>query len=348
MANDPTRYLPLKPSNLRVPSGPISPASPLTPPAPREPSPPYSAFSSSSSTSSDAAPELPMPWVWTCHLCRSRYPLAATRRCLDDGHHFCAGTSTDRRNGRIKKHSACGSEFDYTGWKAYGDWRRRYTQEDKPDFVHGSKDCSKHCDYPSECRWTAKRAAKSSRLGEHVLSEDKRSKTTLAKIVRSAEQRTGQSTNRLSSVEEEGEQSSTATPKGSDLILPRLDFTGSTSNFTTFDSILGNTKDDAMDVDLPRQSEPQITVQEVEVDPDDDTMDIDPPYEKSEPPIITKEFEFGFEQDSQTHGQTSPTSPRRNAWDWSIGAIGAALTFADITEDSDSSSDEDVDMINGK
>lgn len=289
-----------------------------------------------------------MPWVWTCHLCRSRYPLAATRRCLDDGHPFCAGTSIDRRNGRIKKHNACGSEFDYTGWKAYGDWRRSYNQEEKPDFVHGSKDCSKHCDYPSECRWTAKRAAKSSRLGDHVLSEDKRSKITLAEVVKSAEQRTGQSTNRLSPVKEEEEQSSSAPPKGADLILPRLDFTGSTSNFVTFDSILGNSNNDAMDVDLPEPSEPQITVKEVEVDPDNDTMDLDPLYKMSEPQITTKEFDFGFEQDSPAHGQTSPTSPRRNAWDWSIGGIGAALTLADMTEDSDSSSEEDVDMIGWK
>lgn len=302
-----------------------------------------------------------MPWVWTCHLCRSKYPLAATRRCLDDGHHFCAGTSIDRRNGRIKKHNACSSEFDYAGWKAYGDWRRSYNQEEKPDFVHGSKDCSEHCDYPSECRWTAKRAAKSSRLGNHILSEDKRSKTTLAKVVKSAEQRTGQSTNRLSSVAEEGEQSSSAAPKGSDLILPRLDFTGLASNFVTFDSILGNSNNDSktavrvldpdvdtMDVDLPEPSEPQITVKEVEVDPDNDTMDLDPPYQTSEPQITIQEFEFGFEQEWQAHGQTSPTSPRRNAWDWSIGAIGAALALADMAEESDNSSEEDVDMIGCK
>lgn len=281
-----------------------------------------------------------MPWVWTCHLCRSHYPLGATRRCLDDGHYFCAGTSIDRRTSRIKKHNACSSEFDYTGWKAYGDWKRRYQNEEKPDFVHGSKDCSKHCDYPSECRWTAKRAAKSSRFGDSMLGEDKRSKTTLARVVESAERRTPQLTDRLSAVEEE---LSSAAPKRSGPILPGLDLTGLKSNFDTFDDIL-----DTMDLDLPQPSEPQVTITELEVDPDNDIMDLDPSYEQSEPQFTTKEFEFGFEQNSQAYGQTSPTSPRRNAWDWTIGAIGAALTFADKMEESESSSEEDVDMVDCK
>ena len=309
----------------------------------------------------DTPPKTPMPWVWTCHLCRAHYPLGATRRCLEDGHYFCAGTSTDRQTGKIKKHNACKSEFDYTGWTAYGDWRRRHHGEDKPDFVHGSKDCSKHCDHPSECRWTAKRAAKSSRFGDSVSDEDKRSKTRLARPVKSAERRTAQLTDRLSPVEEEGNQSSSTAPKGLGLIVPALDFTGLQSRFTIFNSSSGNNErisetvervmdndSDAMELDHPGPPEPPVTVREFEVYPDDDTKDLDAAYRPSEPKITMKEFEFAFEDESQAYGQTSPTSPRRNAWDWSIGGIGAALTSADETEESESSGEEDVDMVDWK
>lgn len=103
---------------------------------------------------------------------------------------FCAGTTTVKNwrkalNPRkAKKHRACGSEFDYRGWKSFGRWRRSgrrgsiYDDSDndsdsgsdasssslsKSSDSHStsaanggkslSKDCWNTCDYPSECRW---------------------------------------------------------------------------------------------------------------------------------------------------------------------------------------------------
>jgi hypothetical protein len=90
------------------------------------------------------------------------------------------------------RHQACASEFDYQGWKAWGTWRRAIidqvdaaeallvAEEDgqslfspkaqsggqwlngrwvrrpadlQPSRAIRQKDCSNHCDYPSECRW---------------------------------------------------------------------------------------------------------------------------------------------------------------------------------------------------
>jgi hypothetical protein len=96
--------------------------------------------------------------------------LAATRRCLEDGHRFCAGTTTiKKKKGSnqtktiVKHHKACASEFDYQGWKAWGEWRRQYLavakyEDDertgKSSKCAGAKrDCWNICDYPSECRW---------------------------------------------------------------------------------------------------------------------------------------------------------------------------------------------------
>ncbi|KAF2274840.1 uncharacterized protein EI97DRAFT_434745 [Westerdykella ornata] len=80
----------------------------------------------------------PLRWLWQCHNCHRTYPLSVTRRCLEDGHFFCAGTTTlkcwrksvNPRSGgrgnkaRVLRHKACGSEFDYLGWKEWGRWRR--------------------------------------------------------------------------------------------------------------------------------------------------------------------------------------------------------------------------------
>lgn len=120
------------------------------------------------------------------------YQLAVTRRCLDDGHLFCAGTTVIKRskkNGYKKtiRHQACASEFDYQGWKAWGIWRRALAEDvaaaelqfankdqglavrnhivpSEGQWLNGrwmqdlsptqsTKDCEARCDYPSECRW---------------------------------------------------------------------------------------------------------------------------------------------------------------------------------------------------
>lgn len=123
-------------------------------------------------------------------MCHVTYPIGATRRCLDDGHFFCSGTTTIKAwrksvspKRRVKKHRACASEFDYSGWKVWGEWRREEhaASEAFDDFTSGStfsddesdsgassccsderapppsgstkKDCWNKCDYPSECRW---------------------------------------------------------------------------------------------------------------------------------------------------------------------------------------------------
>ncbi|KAK0307651.1 hypothetical protein LTR91_001181 [Friedmanniomyces endolithicus] len=181
---------PYKSSRLAAPPSPFSPRLPLTPPSTTA-----RARSSSASAKSSRKPavELPSPptdplrWLWQCHLCGRVYQLGTTRRCLDDGHYFCAGTTTVKRSRRTNKKT-----FDYQGWKTWGVWRRSIAEmrevassasnEDvvlplqvptvprEGEWLNGtwakasvtkgtkkpsalSKNCSMRCDYPSECRW---------------------------------------------------------------------------------------------------------------------------------------------------------------------------------------------------
>lgn len=105
-------------------------------------------------------PSKPLDWIWICHLCHSRYPLGATRRCLVDGHYYCSGESSaaQRNVKRRKRGASCSSEFDYVGWKEWGVWKRglmasqeRYLNgHDKhPYKLNGCE----NCEYPSECRY---------------------------------------------------------------------------------------------------------------------------------------------------------------------------------------------------
>jgi hypothetical protein len=161
---------PFKPSHLSIPPSPFSPLSPLTPAARPGIRAPCTLLKTETKTQSVPAP--PLQWIWTCHACHSAYPLGATRRCLDDGHHFCAGTTIvkkwrhDGPKRRVKRHKACASAFDYMGWKGWGRWKR-VSLTFKPNAPRtktpsggkhcgessAPKDCWTQCDYPSQCRW---------------------------------------------------------------------------------------------------------------------------------------------------------------------------------------------------
>ncbi|KAH7080733.1 hypothetical protein FB567DRAFT_500734 [Paraphoma chrysanthemicola] len=168
---------PFRPTLLSIPPSPFSPRTPLTP-APkyhRADTTPYLQHENFESQTHDA-PSSPLAWTWQCHQCSRSYSLSATRRCLDDGHAFCSGTTVlkSARIGkaarRSKRHRACKSEFDYSGWKDWGRWKRartglgvrsqstvsanEYADREK-DAGSGKKlrNCWLTCDYPSECRW---------------------------------------------------------------------------------------------------------------------------------------------------------------------------------------------------
>lgn len=181
----PRHNLPLRttftPSPLSIPQTPFSPLSPLFPNIQKT----HTSIAHLPSLPSERvpAPSSPLHWQWTCHTCASAYPLGATRRCLDDGHYFCAGFSFEKRRGvngvqkRMKKHRACRSEFDYAGWKGRGRWKRslpssavtpssggapnsgdsgaevREKENEEAVQAPKRKNCWINCDYPSQCRW---------------------------------------------------------------------------------------------------------------------------------------------------------------------------------------------------
>ncbi|KAF2800608.1 hypothetical protein K505DRAFT_412889 [Melanomma pulvis-pyrius CBS 109.77] len=116
---------PFKPSYLSIPPSPFTPLTPLPPFLPQKP-----AFVHPKPSSTAPLPHSPLRWLWTCHQCHRTYAIGVTRRCLDDGHFFCSGT-TPTKNWRkamnprkTRRHRACVSEFDYVGWNTWGRWRR--------------------------------------------------------------------------------------------------------------------------------------------------------------------------------------------------------------------------------
>jgi hypothetical protein len=165
---------PFKPSHLSIPPSPCSPRTPLTPFRPfSKPTASLHTAIYNSQTESDA-PSPPLSWVWQCHQCHRSYHLGVTRRCLEDGHQFCSGTTTVKawrkpvQQRRTRRHKACASEFDYGGWKAWGRWRRGGARNQVAHSLQNGRspqqregpvlknDCWNACDYPSECRWGKK------------------------------------------------------------------------------------------------------------------------------------------------------------------------------------------------
>src|SRR5215469_14057197 len=143
-----------QPSLLSLPVSPFSPLSPIQPPKPQQKhTTPHHHLSAST-----PPPPTPLRWLWQCHVCRQKYPLGATRRCLEDGHLFCAGVTIARKRGSgsenvravVKRHVPCASEFDYQGWLGWGHWRAEQSERCEKG---GKRDCWRCCNYPSNCRW---------------------------------------------------------------------------------------------------------------------------------------------------------------------------------------------------
>lgn len=165
---------PFKSSFLSIPPSPFSPRTPLTPPLPdrQRAQKPDRQTLSTYPASQHEAPSSPLAWMWKCHKCHHSYRLGVTRRCLEDGHHFCSGNTTmkswrkSNSSRKQRNHRACPSEFDYEGWKTIGRWRRggpkrsartrTGTAVNGLDKIRERQDCWNTCDYPSECRWGRK------------------------------------------------------------------------------------------------------------------------------------------------------------------------------------------------
>lgn len=120
-------------------------------------------------------PISPLTWVWQCHVCRSRYPLAVTRRCLIDGHYYCSGNSAQRNGKRHKSHKSCTSEFDYVNWQNLGQWRRKCMA--LKTYVAGEKDgptlvgCE-GCNFPSQCRYESRPSEEKLSFEKYISQKD--------------------------------------------------------------------------------------------------------------------------------------------------------------------------------
>ncbi|MCJ1454603.1 hypothetical protein MMC28_004956 [Mycoblastus sanguinarius] len=337
-----------------------------------------------------------MPWLWSCHKCHAHYLLGVTRRCLNDGHYFCGGTTVDRFTGKTKRHKACTSEFDYIRWKEFGNWKRNVPgPESTSDLCR--KDCEDRCDFPSACHWEVKKAVKKDVgfeflepkcLGDEthvslastksITAVQKRTGVYIDKLVKAAEKRKSQIATLLSPIEEEIKVSSTPTVSPSlidtPLRLPQLNGLG--LNFPVMDfSKFKRSLDEhqtTLNVNEPKADSaisplPQISVQIDALNEDDvnmtdwlseDATESPPISPRTIPKSNDTPFDFRLEPDHSPEASSaddeSPVSPRRNAWDWTGGSVGIALSTPPLPLENgiwDEEMDEemeDVEMIWGR
>lgn len=340
MASFTHTFSPLKPSNLRIASTPLSPTTPhLTPPSPHRPSfPPPASPPLPPKNAHPAPPPPPQQWLWTCHLCHSRYPLAATRRCLHDGHLFCAGVAVSKRTGAVRKRVACSSEFDYVGWKAWGEWRR----ETQPHTCKRSagKDCHDDCSYPSECRWGKKYGGESPEVKSRYVAFSpgaaapaasktgkSRSSAFLDRLIQSAGRKAAGARGGLSPVEEGNEDEEPEwrmQDQLQGLEFPMLSLEARDyENSPEEDTVMSDSESDsASDSDSDSDEGPRSIDATLYTPPRPERPRFLPHGMQSEESTTVERIieyasaDVGF---SFAEASPSPTSPgRRGAWDWRI------------------------------
>ena len=312
-----------------------------------------------------------MPWIWSCHKCHTRYPLGATRRCLLDGHYFCGGTTVDPISGRVKKHRACVSEFDYIGWEDFGKWKGATNGR---SVRHSTKHCQDECDFPSCCHWKEQDAIQNAKLDyidptcldkkqdrsliKGKIRVEESSRDYVEKFRRAAEKHTMQVAKAsLLPIEEEDQQalpSVDAMPRfnGLGLHFPVMDFSTSKNSDTKSRQLFDKT-----------QTNPEM-LQKVHVSAQvDDVLEEDVDmkewitgsYSCPRPDAVQMPFDFRFEQGSGSlSDDDSPISPMRSVWDWTAGGIGTALSPPILPiegkgwEEEMEDEADDVDMLWGK
>lgn len=124
-------------------------------------------------------PPAPCPWLWRCHSCYTIYRLAVTRRCLDCDHTFCLGepAASPPKGKKRKRGGPCKAEFDYTGWKARGSWRRTVLlngDDNKNNAVS-----TRILTGSNEQNWGNEHRAATESTGEEARFEDKRERLFL-------------------------------------------------------------------------------------------------------------------------------------------------------------------------
>lgn len=278
-----------------------------------------------------------------------------------------------------KKHRACVSEFDHTGWEDFGSWKRATAgQIVKP----GSKHCEDECDFPSSCHWKDQHAVQDTKAenldpgcldkepdassAKGKLTVQNSTETYIGKLRRATDKKhtTQAAKALLSSIDEEDQKGSASlgtTPKlnGLGLHFPVMDFLGSMNGVNTIRELTDRPQ---IGLSIPKRSQMSARVENVwedDVDMTDwitqDAAGSPPVSPCARPDAFEVAFDFGLDQD---HGAAaslteddSPISPMRSAWNWTAGGIGIALSppalpvEGDIWEGEVEHEGDDADML---
>ncbi len=263
----------------------------------------------------------------------------------------------DKVTGKVKKHKACVSEFDYIGWEDFGRWKRATTGQ---TIRLGGKHCEDECDFPSSCHWKNQNPRQETGLAyigpsykePDVSSVDAKlgvlrsTGNHTGKFRRTGEQRTTQVARAiLQPIEEEDQKGASfldTTPKVNGLGLhPVMDFSSSKTGAKESHMVA-----ERMQLNLSSPKIPQMSARVDSVWEDDvDMMDwITQNDTKSsaisscaQPEATEMPFDFGLEQDDRLAAadDTSPISPLCSTWSWRAGGIGVAVSRPDLLIEND-------------
>ena len=278
----------------------------------------------------------------------------------------------------MKKHKACVSEFDYSGWEDFGKWKRVTTGL---IVRSGSKHCEDECSFPSSCHWKGQHAVEETKFGfidpsclnnepdtSSITGKMKVQRNTgnhIDKFGRTAEKDATQAAEEhLSSIEEEEQKtlwSLDTRPRlnGLGLHSPTMNFSSSKDGANESGEFVDRRQ---IHISIPKSPQMLARVENV-LEEDVDMTDWITPN-ATEIPLISScaeldsievAFDFGIEQDESARACTddndSPISPMRSAWNWTAGGIGIALSTPTLMIEEESGDEEtmeesdDADML---
>ena len=232
------------------------------------------------------------------------------------------------------------SEFDYTGWEEFSQWKRTTTGQ-IPRL--GSKNCEDECNFPSSCHWNKQHTTYNTESEvspvKGTLVVQKGTENCIDKAGRAGERQKSI----LSTEEEEEDQKSwifDATPElnGLGLHNPAMDFSSSEKGVEEGDEVVDKAQ---TKLTMPRSqqvlAQSDDDVREEEVEMRDWIMKDGSVSRPISSCALTKgmevPFDFRFEQDDNAEAfladEVLPLSPMyttTTTWRWTADEIGLALS----------------------
>ena len=248
----------------------------------------------------------------------------------------------DKISGKLKKHKACVSEFDYSGWEEFGRWKRAAIGE---TVSRGGKHCEDKCNFPSSCHWQGHHTIQEIESAyidrscrdkqPEALAVPRKTGNRIGKARKGGEKRTTQARAVLPPIAGEDPKVPSFTdkiPNGLSLHNPVMEFLSSEIEADENCQAGRKPQTNLLMPEIPPMSARIDNVWDDDVEMTNwitqDATEDRPRSPCAQPEASEVPFDFRLNQDEAE--RVSPVSPMNSTWNWAADGIGIALSLPDL------------------